>query len=106
MREQEKEYEGMSSMEKLNFFRNKYYADGNNTESGIVANAINDVLPKIAGKKGKLEPWVVFTDPVGKELCAYTIEGTFAGEMQATKELLAAEHNIAVEDISVAIQQR
>lgn len=104
MREQEKEYEGMTSMEKLNFFRNKYYTDGSNTENGIVANAINDVLPKMVSKKGK--PWVVFTDPAGKELCAYTAEETFAGEMQATKELLAAEHNIAVEDISVAIQQR
>lgn len=104
MTEQIKEYEDMTSMEKLNFFRNKYYADGNSTENGIIANAINDVLPKTVSKKRK--PWVVFTDPAGTELCAYTLEGTFAGEMQATKELLAAEHNIAVEDISVAIQQR
>lgn len=29
----------------LNCFRNKYYTDGNSTENGIVANAINDVLP-------------------------------------------------------------
>lgn len=30
----------------LNAFRNKYYTDGNNTENGIVANAIDDVLPE------------------------------------------------------------
>ena len=41
------EYEGMSSLEILNYYRNKYYNDGNATEKGIVANAINDVLPKI-----------------------------------------------------------
>lgn len=29
----------------LNCYRNKYHADGNSTEQGIVANAINDVLP-------------------------------------------------------------
>lgn len=29
----------------LNCYRNKYYAEGNNTEQGVVANAINDVLP-------------------------------------------------------------
>ena len=29
----------------LNCYRNKYYADGNNTEQGIIANAINDILP-------------------------------------------------------------
>ena len=104
MRKELKEYEGTTSEEKLNFFRNKYYTDGNNTENGIIANAINDVLPKMVSKKE--EPWVVFTDPTGKELCAYTVEGTFAGEMRSTKKLLAAEHNIAVEDITVAIQQR
>lgn len=30
----------------LNAFRNKYYTDGNNTENGIVANAIDDILPE------------------------------------------------------------
>lgn len=36
----------------LNAFRNKYYADGNNTENGIVANAINDILPDYVKLKG------------------------------------------------------
>ncbi len=31
----------------LNCYRNKYYADGNDTEQGLVANAINDVLPTL-----------------------------------------------------------
>lgn len=44
------EYENMSSVEKLNFYRNKYYSDGNATEAGIIANAINDILPKDSKK--------------------------------------------------------
>lgn len=39
------EYKNMTSTEILNLYRNKYYNDGNNTEQGIVANAINDILP-------------------------------------------------------------
>ncbi len=31
----------------LSCYRNKYYADGNSTEQGIIANAINDVLPAL-----------------------------------------------------------
>ena len=42
-----KDYEGMTAQEILNFFRNKYYTEGNNTESGLVANALNEVLPKL-----------------------------------------------------------
>ena len=39
----------------------------------------------------------------GKRICAYTIEGTFDGEEQATKELLAFEHDTEPEKISVRI---
>ena len=42
----------------------------------------------------------------GKELCAYTLYGTFEGEEEATKELLASENDIAVEDIEVVIEER
>ena len=31
----------------LNVYRNFYYTDGNNTERGIIANAINDILPDL-----------------------------------------------------------
>lgn len=37
--------------------------------------------------------WCVFSYN-HKELAAYTIDGTFAGELEATKELLAAENGI------------
>lgn len=40
-----KEYEGMTAVEKLNYFRNCYYTDGNNTELGIIADAINEIMP-------------------------------------------------------------
>ena len=49
-----------------------------------------------------MEKWKVFTLN-GKELCSYTIYGTFDGEEQATKELLAFEHNTEPEKISVRI---
>lgn len=35
----------MSAVEILNYYRNLYYAEPQVTERGIVANAINDVLP-------------------------------------------------------------
>ena len=42
----------------------------------------------------------------GKELCAYTLRGTFPGEEEATKELLAGENNCKPSDISVSIEER
>ena len=36
-----------------------------------------------------------------KELLAYTVRGTFAGELDATKDLLAYEHGITKESIQV-----
>lgn len=52
-----------------------------------------------------MEKWKVFYYQE-KELGAYTLEGTFAGEEEATKELLASENQIAVEDIKVVIEER
>ena len=40
----------------------------------------------------------------GKLLAAYTLADTFPGEEADTLQLLAHEHNCAVEDISVAIE--
>lgn len=51
----------------------------------------------------KLEPWIHFYSPDGKELCAYTARGTFQGEMEATKEELAEEHGINPEEIIVKL---
>ena len=41
-----------------------------------------------------------------KELVAYTIRGTFSGEMEATKELLAHENGIPKESIRVIREYR
>lgn len=51
------------------------------------------------------EPWVVFTLN-GKELAAYTVRGTFSGELQATKESLAAEKGVDVSQIKHRIETR
>lgn len=40
-----KEYEGMTAIEKLNYFRNCHYTDGMNSELGIIADAINEIMP-------------------------------------------------------------
>lgn len=42
----------------------------------------------------------------GKELCAYTMKETFEGEEKATKELLAYENGIDIDDIEVKIEKR
>jgi len=53
------------------------------------------------------EQWLVFRDrETGRELCAYTIRGTFPGERRATIELLAAEKGIPEEQIETAIETR
>lgn len=53
------------------------------------------------------EKWLVFRDrETGRELCAYTIRGTFAGERAATIELLAAEEGIEPERITTTIEER
>ena len=52
-----------------------------------------------------MEKWKVFKLN-NKELCAYTLYGTFEGEEQATKEFLAKENNCAITDIVVSIETR
>jgi hypothetical protein len=52
-----------------------------------------------------MEKWKVFYYN-NKELCAYTLNGTFKGEEQATKEALASENGININDIIVKIEIR
>ena len=52
-----------------------------------------------------MKKWKVFYYN-GKELFSYTLYGTFEGEEEATKELLAYENNIDVKDINVVIEER
>lgn len=52
-----------------------------------------------------MEKWKVFYCGE-KELGAYTLYGTFKGEEEATKEFLAEENNISVEDIKIVIKER
>lgn len=52
-----------------------------------------------------MEQWKVFYIN-GKEICAYTIYGSFAGEEQATKEFLAIENGVNIKDIIVKIETR
>ena len=39
--------EGMTAEEVLNYYRNLYHAESQSTEHGIVANALNDILPRM-----------------------------------------------------------
>ena len=53
------------------------------------------------------EQWVIFKNAVtGEEICAYTLRGTFRGEIKATKELLSSECGIPYEDIIVSVAVR
>lgn len=47
--------------------------------------------------------WITFSLR-GRELCSYTVEGTFPGEMEATKKLLAAYEGCSPEDITVQFE--
>lgn len=50
--------------------------------------------------------WIKFYHPDSRDLGGYTLLGTFAGELQNTKELLAAENGIKPEDIEVRLEER
>ena len=53
------------------------------------------------------EQWLIFKDKeTGEELGAYTIRGTFPGEMASTIELLAHERGIPGERIETEIRNR
>jgi hypothetical protein len=45
------DYDGMTAVEKLNHYRNYYYTDGDNTEAGVIADAINEILPEYVRMK-------------------------------------------------------
>lgn len=52
-----------------------------------------------------MEKWKVFY--LGeKELCAYTLFGTFDGEEESTKELLAYENGVNADEIITKIEMR
>ena len=53
----------------------------------------------------KKEKYVVFKLR-GAEILAYTVRGTFAGELENTKELLAAKYNCDQEEITAEIEER
>lgn len=51
--------------------------------------------------------WKVFyNSETGAELCAYTIRGTFDGEEDDTRALLAHEKGIPAEQIKTRIESR
>lgn len=52
-----------------------------------------------------MEKWVMFYHNE-KELGGYTVRGTFAGELEATKELFAYENGIPESEIEVKIIER
>lgn len=43
----EKATEGMTAEEVLNYYRNLYHAEPQSTEHGIVARALNEILPRM-----------------------------------------------------------
>ena len=51
------------------------------------------------------EEWLVFYHE-GKEICSYTVAGTFAGEKEETIKLLAYEKGIPEQEIVCSIVKR
>lgn len=55
----------------------------------------------------KKENWMVFKDrETGRELCSYTVRGTFSGERAATIKLLAYENSLPEDRIVTTIEMR
>ena len=50
------------------------------------------------------EQVVFYNRLTGEELCRYSIEGIFPGEMKATIGLLAYEYNIAEDDVEIKLE--
>lgn len=51
------------------------------------------------------EKWMVFKDrETGRELCSYTVRGTFSGERAATIKLLAYENNLPEDQIVTTVE--
>ncbi len=54
-----------------------------------------------------MKEWKVFYNrETGEELVSYTIQGESPGEERATKELLASENGLKVEQISTRTERR
>ena len=52
-----------------------------------------------------MEKWNVFYYNE-KELCAYTLNGSFKSEEKATKKFLAEEYKVPAEEIKVVVEER
>ena len=52
-----------------------------------------------------MEDYIVFYLN-GKEIGSYTVKGTFAGELNSTIELLAADHNTDSDNIRWKLERR
>lgn len=61
-------------------------------------------MPRPRTTKAK-EPWLVFTFR-GREICSYTVRGTFAGEREATTNQLAFDRGVSPSEIGVALVMR
>lgn len=51
------DYRRLTPIEQLNFYRNLHYKDGEDTESRIIANALNEILPQ-------------YSEAIKSQLCA------------------------------------
>lgn len=54
----------------------------------------------------KKQWFVVFKTETGKELAAYTLAGTFPGEADSTRALLAFENKVKPEEITISKEYR
>ena len=70
-----KVYDGLTPRQQLNLFRNLYYNDGNATEYGIIANAINDYFTADVAPKSEVAREIeALENEVGKIYNHYVFE--------------------------------
>lgn len=121
-----KAYEGLTANQQLNLYRNLYYNDGYATERGIIANAINDILPKYHSQKEEIEELEAEIDKQyeqakadilgnmadGGTSCHWCIEQhklnafkEFAERLEETKFKLGSDYVIYVDNIKVLVKE-
>ena len=84
----EKATEGMTAEEVLNYYRNLYHAEPQSTEHGIVARALNEILPRMILSPCKVGDTVYFIGHVSDSIPDFIYDDTITKIGVITRGLL------------------
>ena len=81
-------YDGLSPIEQLDLFRNLHYADGKATQNGIIANAINEILPEYNRRGVEIKKLCQENELLSKNAAEAFLEGLNESRELFTEEIL------------------